>query len=375
MIDSFKRNLDESFSTLGNDIVYVNKFAWMPEPGESEYAWWHYKVRAQVKQKELRKLKRDTQVISYGSMLYTDNSDVQFNEINLENISISAVNYEFNQLQKFEIQYGRYFSKREMDATANVAIIGSEIAKELFGTNNSEGRIIKIFNRPFVIIGQLAEQGKNMAGFDYDNGIIISYNYYSTFKNPEDDRSEFTDNTMMLKVNKKLPMNEALYEIKGNLRAQRKVKPTEKDNFSMNILSSIQQSINAVFVTVDLAGFIIGLFSLLVGAFGIANIMFVSVKERTPQIGLKKALGAQPKVILQEFMLEAILLCILGGLIGMFLVIIGAFIINYTADFKVYFSLGNFVLGLAISTVVGLISGYAPARRASNLNPITAIRS
>jgi putative ABC transport system permease protein len=375
MIDSFKKNLDDSLSDLGNDVVYVNKFAWMPEPGEQEYPWWKYKSRPQAKYKEMKRLKATTPCIVNASMLYSDRSDASYLDNKIESVTINAVNYEFNQLQKFDIAQGRYFTKSEMEGISNSVLLGSSVVEELFGKGNPLGKTIKLLGRQFKVIGTLAERGKDVTGFQLDNSALVSYRYIQSFKNTEDDLDEFNDNTLMLKVRKDFPMQDALYEIKGSLRAQRRLSPSEKEDFSLNVLSSIQESLDGIFLTVDAAGFLIGFFSLLVGAFGIANIMFVTVKERTAQIGLKKAIGAKPKVILVEFLLESIMLCLLGGLIGIGMVLLAAYFINASGEFEVFFSMRNFILGVSISAIVGVLAGYIPAKRASQLNPITAIRS
>jgi ABC-type transport system, involved in lipoprotein release, permease component len=165
------------------------------------------------------------------------------------------------------------------------------------------------------------------------------------------------------------------YEVKSVLRAARKIRPGEQDNFAFNQLSLIQNSIDSIFVNFNLFGWLIGFFSLLVGAFGIANIMFVSVKERTNQIGIKKAIGAKSGTILAEFLIEAILLCILGGLLGMLFVVILSYFLTDLVGFSVTLSLSHFLLGVLISIVVGVIAGYTPASRASKLHPVVAIRS
>jgi putative ABC transport system permease protein len=165
------------------------------------------------------------------------------------------------------------------------------------------------------------------------------------------------------------------YEIKSVLRSTRLLKPKDKDNFSFNQLDAIQNSIDSIFAMFNVGGFIIAFFSLLVGSFGIANIMFVSVKERTSQIGLKKALGAKPNTILAEFLIESIILCLLGGLVGILFVFVLSKVVSNTIDFPLFMSFFNFMIGVGVSVLVGIIAGIIPAIRASKLNPVEAIRS
>ncbi len=374
MVDSLKQNINESISGLGNNIIYINKFAWLPEPGEKEYAWWVYKSRPQCKNQELKLLKKNVSAISFATMLFNDNKLVKYNDNEIEQVTINAVGYDFNKLQDFEIEQGRYFSPKEAEGR-NAVLIGAEVKSELFGLGKAIGKSIMIYGKPFTVIGQLKKRGKDLTGFDMDNSIICSYKYLATFINVENNSNEFGDNTIMLKLKNNYTVENAKYEIKGALRAVRKIAPNKKDNFAINVLSSLQAGIDGIFATLNVVGFLIGFFSLLVGAFGIANIMFVTVKERTSQIGLKKALGAKNSIILIEFLFEAIMLSIIGGLIGIVLVFVLSFVATNQLDFIVTLSKNNFIIGVTISVLVGLIAGYIPAKKASKLNPVTAIRS
>ena len=197
----------------------------------------------------------------------------------------------------------------------------------------------------------------------------------NSIKNIEHGSDDFTDPMLMVMARKGYAINELKYELKAALRAQRKIRPGEPDNFSLNELSSIQQAIASIFVNFNIFGWLIGLFSLLVGSFGIANIMFVSVKERTPYIGIKKALGAPSSTSLSEFLIESIVLCLLGGAIGMVLVYILTLLLSGPVGFPVFISFKNFFLGVFISVLVGVLSGFWPAQKAASLNPVVAIRS
>jgi putative ABC transport system permease protein len=222
----------------------------------------------------------------------------------------------------------------------------------------------------------MKKQGRTMTGFNFDNGVIISYLFLSSFRNIDRSYDNWsTDPMLMVKSKNGVSMSDMKVEIRGILKAHRKLKPTDPDNFSFNQLDLIQNSINDIFAIFNIAGWIIGFFSLLVGCFGIANIMFVSVKERTNQIGIKKAIGARSFSILMEFLIEAIFLCLIGGLLGIVFVMILSKILTVEMDFPVYMSIGNFVLGIGVSVIVGVLAGIIPALRASKLDPVVAIRS
>ncbi len=374
MVDSLKRNIQNSLDTLGNDVLYINKFAWMPEEGEKEYPFWKYKSRPNAKLAEVNFLQQNIPAIGYAAILHNDYQTAQFNGNEL-GVNISAVNYDYVHLQNLEFTQGRYFSVAEMQSNSYGIIIGKNIAEKFFPNLQPIGKTIKLYNRFFTVIGVLKKRGQEIGGGNLDDGAIVSYHCLKSFQNIEDDSQEMQDNTLMLKPRGKYPVMDLKYEVKGALRALRKIAPGKEDNFSFNLLSNIQMQVESIFAIVNGVGFCIGILSLLVGAFGIANIMFVIVKERTPQIGLKKAIGAKSASILIEFLIEAILLCLLGGLIGIGLVSLLAALVNKFADFPVSLRANNFIVGIVISLLVGVLSGLLPARQASRLNPVAAIRS
>jgi putative ABC transport system permease protein len=378
VFDSLERNISDSMKSLGSNVLYIGKYPWVPE-GDGEYPWWKYKARPICTYDEVKLIDEQASLAAFTTICYNDEAEkVQYAEQEISGASVFAVSNNFNKLQPIEIQDGRYFSLSEMqNAQSNAVVIGSDIAKELFGENiNPLGKMIQLFSRKFYVIGVMKEQGQTMTGFNFDNGLIISYLYLASFRNIDRSYGNWTtDPMLMVKARSGVNLRDMKYEIKSILRAKRKLSPKEEDNFSFNQLDVIQKSISEIFSIFNTAGWAIGFFSLLVGCFGIANIMFVSVKERTNQIGIKKAIGAHANSILMEFLIEAVLLCILGGLIGILFVMILAKILTKQVDFPVYLTMSNFAMGIGVSVVVGLLAGFIPARRASKLDPVVAIRS
>ena len=232
-----------------------------------------------------------------------------------------------------------------------------------------------MYDKTFTVIGVLKKRGQDVTGMQLDDGVITSYNYINSFKNIEDDKMEFQDNTILLKPIKGYPVKDMKYEVKGALRAIRRISPGKGDTFSFNLLSNIQGQVESIFGMVNVAGFCIGLLSLLVGAFGIANIMFVIVKERTSQIGLKKAIGAKSSTILYEFLLESAFLCIIGGLVGLFLVWLLTVALGAILPFPIFIAPSIIILALSICVILGMISGIIPASIAAKMNPVEAIRT
>ena len=267
--------------------------------------------------------------------------------------------------------FGRYFTDFEIHSGKNFAIIGNKLAADLFENGNPVGRKIKISGNKVTIIGMLKKEGKSMVGGgSMDDQIIIPVNFFAKIINLREERS----NPMIwIKADENIPVGELKDEVRGALRAIRRLKPSAEDNFALNQTSMISAGVNQIFLVINIAGWIIGLLSILVGGFGIVNIMFVSVRERTNAIGIQRAIGAKRYYILLEVLYESGILSLLGGIIGLILIFCGTLVINHISDFEIYLTLGNIIMGLVISAFVGIIAGLFPAYKASRLNPVEAI--
>ncbi len=255
----------------------------------------------------------------------------------------------------------------------NSVVIGNDVYTNLFAGNiDPTGMNVTFLGRKFIVAGVMKKVGDNMAGFDFDNAVIFPY-YMAT--NLLDVKSFNFDPLLAVKAAKGRNIDEVKYEVEGVLRRTRKVRPGQADDFAINQLSQVSQRLDIIFGTIDVIGIFIGGLSLIVGAFGIANIMFVTVKERTKIIGLKKAIGARKATILLEFLLEAVVLCLIGGIFGIIIVLILTLVLTYGVDFHVTLSISNFFIGIFVSIFVGVLSGIIPARSASRLDPVVAIRT
>lgn len=371
-LDSLEKNIRDNVASLGNDVIYINKWPWMDEGGE--YRWWEYWQRPVLTTRELEAVESKAQTVRFAALCYTQrNGTLRYQDASLSGVVAYAVTPNFEAMQNFEVIQGRYFTEPELSGGALLAVIGDEVRQELFGNSrNNIGRSFSYKGKRITVIGQLKKSGDNMAGFNFDRCIIIPY---STMANIVNVTSTDADPLLMVKARAGISTDDMTYEVEGLLRSWRKVKPGEKNNFSINRLSQVTERLNSLFATIDLIGLVIAFFSLLVGGFGIANIMFVTVRERTKIIGLKKAIGARKGAILSEFLIEAVTLCIIGGLVGIaFVVVLGA-ILGLVMDVPIVFSLKNFMFGVSISAIVGILSGYIPARAAARLDPVVAIRS
>jgi putative ABC transport system permease protein len=372
VLDSMERNLRESMAALGDDVLYIGRQPWMPDPGE-EYKWWEYLQRRPLSETELRAIRENASGVQYISIYDRSRVTVKYNDVEMEEITGFAVSEDFEKMQTVEVKNGRYFSMSELAGGNYVTLIGSELADKLF-TGDPVDKTISFHGKKFLVIGVFKKSGQNMAGFDFDDAVVFPYSTAKAITNLSS-MDWGNDPMIMVKADEGVNVDDMKYQVEGILRAVRKVKPGEKNNFSINQLSQVSAQMDMIFASVNMIGSIIGGFSLIVGAFGIANIMFVTVKERTKVIGLKKAIGARPRSILSEFLIEAIALCIIGGLIGITIVLALSLILTYGVDFEVTLSMKNFLVGIGISAAVGILAGYIPARSASRLDPVVAIRS
>jgi putative ABC transport system permease protein len=372
VLNSLEKNLQTSMATLGSDVLYINRWPWMGDES-GEYKWWEFWRRPSMSPTELKAVEKVNDV-DFATLAFSSrNFTLKRNDQELSNITGYAVTPHFDKIQNIEIESGRYLTVSELEGGSNTIVIGTEVYKELFpGNVDALGKTISFFGKSFIVVGVMKPSGQNMAGFNFDESIVYPFQVAASVM---DVRSLNHDPVLMIKARNGANLTDIRYEVEGVLRRVRKVKPGESNNFAINQLSQVSAQMDILFGLINVIGSVIGGFSLIVGAFGIANIMFVTVKERTKVIGLKKAIGAKRSSILAEFLLEAITLCLAGGLIGILLVLILSVIVTYAADFEIILSIKNFLLGIGISGLVGVLAGFIPARAASRLDPVVAIRS
>jgi len=369
IVDSLEKNIRDSVSQLGDNVVYVQKWPW---GGGGEYPWWKYLNRPVPLSKEsdlLRKRSQYAENIAFGTSL--GGANAKRNGLDAGGVEVLGVTFEYNQIWDFELQQGRYFTETEMFGGKPFAIIGADIAEGLFpGGESPIGEQISIRGQKLNVIGVFEKVGESLVGQSYDKMVLVPFKFVRTVVNT--DRND--GNLIMVSAKEGITLAQLKDELTGLLRSIRRLRPGADDNFALNDPSLISNQLDGLFGVLGLVGTVIGGFSILVGGFGIANIMFVSVRERTNEIGIQKALGAKNFVVLIQFLTESIVLCLVGGAAGLFLVYLGALAAAKAFDFDIFLSAKNIFVGLGLSGVIGLLSGFIPAWMASRLDPVEAIR-
>jgi putative ABC transport system permease protein len=372
VIDSLERYIRTSLNTLGSNMVYIQKWPWTPPEGETEYPWWKYMNRPVPDQSETEEILRRSRLSENAAFFFGFTQTIQSGSDNMENVQVLASSHALIAVWNLKVWQGRYFTAQEMQNASPLTLIGSEIADRLFLNQNPIGKYIKVMGHQFQIIGVYEKTGQDMFGSSMDQRVHIPVSYSM---NMLDVRNRDRGQAIIIKAREGTDEDEFAAELQSIMRSIRRLKPLDENNFALNQVNLISTRFDAFFKVFNLAGWIIGGFSILVGGFGIANIMFVSVKERTRIIGIQKSLGAKKFFILLEYIFEAIVLSLLGGIIGLLLIFFGTLIVSYISGMTIVLTPGNIIMGLLISSVIGFIAGLMPARAAARLDPVVAINS
>ncbi|MEP7318847.1 MAG: ABC transporter permease [Panacibacter sp.] len=370
-VGSLENKIQTDIKTLGSNTIYIDKWVY---GGDDDYPWWKYVNRPVPKYEEVKFIKERSTLAKNVCYFNQTNTNVSFENNQVNNVGIYCVTEEFAEMQTIEMGYGRYINGTEFIRGNAVCVIGYEIAEQLFG--NAERAIDKTVTfdgKRVIIAGVIKKQGQSfVGGFDYDHCVILSYRYYASIY---DVNGNFTNSFIMVNGRDNIPTTALIDNLEGVMRQTRRLSPKQEDNFALNDINVFSQQVSGFFGSVNVGGWAIAGLSLIVGAFGVANIMFVTVRERTSQIGLKKAIGAKSRTILTEFLLESAFLCVIGGLIGLLMVWLLALGLSTVMPFPIVIAPNIIILAFSICVILGVLSGIIPASIAARMDPVVAIRS
>lgn len=367
-VNSLERNIQDNIQSMGSKTIYIDKWDYSGGPDKP---WWKMRARPVMKYEEAAEVKQRSLMLDNITFLMQTNTNLIHGNDVLQNAVVYGINPAQIDIQPINFEDGRYFSPTEFTFGSNVCLIGYTNAENFFGdASRALGKEIEIKGRKATIVGVIKKQGKNSIGWDYDNCVMMPYQFC---RKVFDEKN--SNPVLIAKGKDNVSVDAFSEELRGIMRQIRRLSPTEEDNFSLNSVEGFSKAVSQFFVTINIVGSIIGGISLVVGMFGIANIMFVTVKERTPLIGLKKAIGAKKRSILFEFLMEAALLCIIGGAIGLIFVYILTLVLSGPLNFPVYISLPMLLITILICLITGVLAGIVPASQAAKLDPVVAIRS
>ena len=372
-VSSLKRNIDEDLRSMGAEVVYVGKWPWGMQ---MSIPWWEIQKRPFPIPSEVEALRRRMPHLSDRiTISMTTTPQVKINSRRVNDAQMVAVDYQYENIEDLKINEGRFFSPIESVSGAAVAVIGYDIYDDFFSSpGDAIGKTLVYKGQKVKIIGTLEKEGEQTFGVAKDNRIFVPSLFYRKYNVINENSG--AEIIIAPPVGDDVNMDELLSEIRGNMRAIRQLPPETVDNFELNVPSVIATTFAPLYGMLNLAGWIIGGFSMLVGGFGIANIMFVSVRERTSQIGIQKSLGAKNYFILLQFVFEAVFLSLIGGVVGIAMVWAALTGVNAISDTITFYLSGfNVAVGIGISMVIGFMAGIIPAYMGARLNPVEAIRS
>lgn len=366
-VSSLEKNVQKDIKALGSNTIFIDKWDY-----SGQIPYWKLLNRPSPKYHEMDLLRKAVPEAANIAFALQRMDKVEFQDEKLDNVRMYGISEDFSNIQTIEVIDGRYLQQADFDYASNSAVIGYKVAEELFGKpERAVGKLVNIYNRNVNIVGLIKKQGSSIiGGWEFDNCVLLPYAFMKTLV-----REEYSDPVIMLQGKELIPMKALRDEVTGAMRSIRKLKPTQADNFSLNDVDAFGEFAAGIFSGINMGGFFIAILSLFVGMFGVANIMFVTVRERTPQIGLKKAIGAKKMTIMMEFLMESAFLCILGGMIGLLLVFLLTLVISSSLGFPITISLKIMTIAVSICILVGVLAGIIPASIASKMDPVVAIRS
>lgn len=370
-VNSMEYAVQKDIKALGSNTVYIDK--WEYADGGNDYPWWKYVKRPDPGYDEMLMLKQKVPAAANIAFNISTTSTLELGDNSVSGINYYGITDEFSNIQHIDIEQGRYLQQADFDYGASVMVMGYEVATNLFGNpQKAVGQLVKMKEgKKGLIIGLIKKQGKSIiGGWEYDNSILMPLGFMRTMV-----REKNSQPIIMVQGKETVPMEQLKDELAGAMRSIRKLRPTQENDFSLNDIDAFSSFASNIFGNINKGGWAIAALSLVVGMFGVANIMFVTVRERTSQIGLKKAIGAKKATILTEFLLESAFLCIMGGLLGLAVVFLLTLVSQAAFGFALFIAPNILILAISICIIVGVLAGIIPASIAARMDPVVAIRS
>jgi len=382
-INGISTGFDKSMAVLGDDVLYVGQWPWKQVDD-----WWNYRDRKKIKTEYAERLNRMIAAAPNSNLIVAVPTSslmrsIKYGGNQVDNVFTLGTTSDFTVTSTIDCKDGRFFNEIESREGAQVVVIGYDVADALFPSETPIGKSVLINGQFFKVVGVNSRQGTFLGLFSWDSMVaipLVAFNKYLSSKSASDVRpgpggGGSTESDVRVKVRDKTKLAEAKDELTGYMRRVRGLPPEKADDFSINEQQAFKSTLDPVKNSIAVAGLFITGLSLFVGAIGIMNITFVSVKERTKEIGTRKALGARRRTILLQFLIESTAVCLMGGLIGLTIAYLMCFgIAKAFPDFPIHFSLGLVIASMIVSVMTGLFSGFAPAWSASRLDPVAALR-
>jgi putative ABC transport system permease protein len=370
-VNSLEHNIQNEIKSLGTNTIYIDKWDYTAGGGP-DYPWWKFVKRPEPQFDEVEQIMARTPSAKYAAFNISSGDNVDYQDNSLSGVNLYGITEQFKDIQPVDLSYGRYITESEFDHGSPVMVLGYDASEKLFlSPELALGKAVTVRGKKVLVVGVIKKQGQSMiGGWQFDQSAVMPFRFARTIMYVKNSQP-----VIMVQGKDNLTSVALKDDLKGSMRAIHKLRPTQDDDFALNDINDFSEAVSNIFGPLNVGGWIIAGISLIVGMFGVANIMFVTVRERTSQIGLKKAIGAKSRVILAEFLLESAFLCIIGGLMGLLLVFILTQVLTNVLHFPVYISTSNLVLAISICIIVGVAAGIIPASQASRMDPVVAIRS